>query len=489
MHLRRLVLLHSNDIHGDFFATETHKKLVGGMSMLSGYVQKVRAEEKDPVLYVISGDMLQGSIIDQEYRGISTILIMNLIAPDVVTLGNHETDYGFAHLMFLERCASFPIVNANLFIKPTGTNVFQSYLIKEVDGIRILFIGIITEEVMDRKEPLLGTFISVEDAAKEVEYICNCYRDVDIDLTVLLTHIGFEKDKELARLLPQETGVDLIIGGHSHTMLDEPELVNNILITQVGSGTDYIGRYDLMINMDTNSVHNFTWEMIPIDDSHCPHDPVMDELLTHYQNEVDGKYNTVLCRLPHAFEHADRYRETQLGSLVADIFKYQLGVDIALIGSGSIRKECLNPLVTLTDILETYPYNEAMISFSVTGETLREMMEHYMRYLYKKDGREFYQWSAELRVEVLEDGTIGAITYKGAPIEADHSFRVAIQEYHFGLTADVFGITNEEIAKEGRVRVVSTSAQDNIVEYFKTQKIKPFRCDGRINLQVELEKR
>ncbi|HHX19822.1 MAG TPA: bifunctional metallophosphatase/5'-nucleotidase [Clostridiaceae bacterium] len=489
MHLRRLVLLHSNDIHGDFFATEMNKVFVGGMSMLSGYVQKVREEEEDPVLYVISGDMLQGSIIDQEYKGISTILIMNLLGPDVVTLGNHETDYGFAHLMFLERCANFPIVNANLFIRPTGANLFQSYLIKEIDGIRILFIGIITEEVMDRNEPLLGTFISVEDAAKEVEYICNCYRDVDIDLTVLLTHIGFEKDKELARLLPQETGVDLIIGGHSHTMLDEPELVNNILITQVGSGTDYIGRYDLMINMDTNSVHEYTWETIPIDDSHCPRDPVMDELLTQYQNEVDGKYNTVLCRLPHAFEHGDRFRETQLGSLIADIFKYQLGVDIALIGSGSIRKERLDPLVTLTELLEIYPYNESIISFSVTGETFREMLAHYMRYLYKEGGREFYQWNAELCAEVLEDGEIGSITYKGSPIEGDQSFRIAMQEYHYGIIADVFGIANDEIAKRGRVRVVSTSAQDNVIEYFKTQKINPYRRYGRIKLKSELKER
>ena len=489
MHLRRLVLLHSNDIHGDFFATEMHEKMVGGMSMLSGYVQKVRAEEEDPVLYVISGDMLQGSIIDQEYKGISTILIMNLLDPDVVTLGNHETDYGFAHLMFLERCANFPIVNANLYIKPTGANLFQSYLIKEIDGIRILFIGIITEEVMDRNEPLLGTFISVEDAAKEVEYICNCYRDVDIDLTVLLTHIGFERDKELASLLPAETGVDLIIGGHSHTMLEEPELVNNILITQVGTGSDFIGRYDLMINMDTNSVHDFTWQTIPIDDSHCPKDPVMDELLSHYQDEVDSKYNTVLCRLPHAFEHEVRFRETQLGSLIADLFKYQLGVDIAFIGSGSIRKERLDPLVTLTDILEIFPYNEQMISFSVSGKMLREMLTHLMRYLYKENGREFYQWNAEFRVEVLEDGEIGLMTYRGVPVEPDHTFRVAMQEFHYGITADTFGVSNEEIEEEGRVRVVSTSAQDNVIEYFKRNKIKRYCCDGRIGLKVALEDR
>ncbi|NLA96487.1 MAG: bifunctional metallophosphatase/5'-nucleotidase, partial [Clostridiaceae bacterium] len=156
MDLRRLVLLHSNDMHGDFFARETRDKMVGGMSRLSGYVHKVREEEPDPVLYVISGDMLQGSIIDQEYRGISTILVMNMLEPDVVTLGNHETDYGFSHLMFLERCANFPIVNANLYIKPTGANLFKPYHIMEVDGIRILFIGIVTEEVIakSKSEPL-----------------------------------------------------------------------------------------------------------------------------------------------------------------------------------------------------------------------------------------------------------------------------------------------------------------------------------------------
>lgn len=487
MHLRRLVLLHSNDLHGDFFATETHDKMVGGMSMLSGYVQKVREEEKDPVLYVISGDMLQGSIIDQEYKGISTILIMNMLAPDVVTLGNHETDYGFAHLMFLERCARFPIVNANLYIKPTKTNLFRSHYIMNADGIRLLFIGIITELVMDRKEPLIGTFISVEDAANEIEYICNCYRDVDIDLTVLLTHIGFEDDKKLASLLPKEIGVDLIIGGHSHTMLEEPEKVNDILITQVGTGSDFIGRYDLIINMDTNSVHDFTWQAIPIDDSHCPVDPVMDELLNDYQSEIDGKYNTVLCRFPHALEHKTRFRETELGSVFADIFKYQLGVDIAFVASGSIRTQKLGPLVTLTDLMETFPYNEPMISFSVTGKMLEDMLTHLMHTLFHEDGHEFYQWSAELRVDVLEDGSIANISYLGAPLEPEKTYRISMQQYHYGCIANTFGVAHDEIEETGRVRIVSTSSQDNIVEYFRTHTIlKPFRCDGRILLRKPL---
>jgi 5'-nucleotidase len=109
-------------MHGDFLAevkkAEKGKKskLIGGLALLSGYINKVRKEEEN-VLYVISGDMIQGSVIDSEYKGISTIEIMNYLAPDVVSLGNHEFDYGLPHLLFLERVANFPIVNANLYLK------------------------------------------------------------------------------------------------------------------------------------------------------------------------------------------------------------------------------------------------------------------------------------------------------------------------------------------------------------------------------------
>lgn len=491
MDLRRLVMLHSNDMHGDFFAKETHDRMVGGMSRLSGYVHQVREEETDPVLYVISGDMLQGSIIDQEYRGISTILVMNMLEPDVVTLGNHETDYGFAHLMFLERCANFPIVNANLYIKPTGANLFKPYYILEIDGIRILFIGIITEEVISKSksEALIGTFISIEDAADEVEYICNSYKDVDIDLTVLLTHIGFEQDKALAKILPPEIGVDLIIGGHSHTMLEQPEKVNDILIAQVGSGTEHIGRFDLVINMDTNAVHEFTWQAVPIDDTHCPNDPVMDELLSDYQAEVDGKYNSVICRMPHDMEHGSRFRETELGNLFADILRDQLGVDIVFVASGSIRKQKLSRLVTRTDIMEVYPYDEALISFSVDGATLTKMLGHLMHGLYHQGLREFYQWNAELRATISADGTIEAIAIKGEALDPEKEYRIAMQDYHYGIIADTFGITHEELEEKGRVRVVSTSAQDNVIEYFRRQKIARVKRDGRINLTATLSER
>jgi 5'-nucleotidase len=110
MNRKKFTILHSNDIHGDFLSElQTGKgKLLGGLPLLSGYINKVREEEEN-VLYLVSGDMVQGSLIDAEYKGISTMEIMNYLSPDVVSLGNHEFDYGLPHLLFWRKWPIFQL--------------------------------------------------------------------------------------------------------------------------------------------------------------------------------------------------------------------------------------------------------------------------------------------------------------------------------------------------------------------------------------------
>lgn len=179
--LKKLTILHSNDMHGDFLAEQIDEWLVGGVSLLSGYVNKVRREEKN-VIYAVAGDMFRGSVIDSEYKGTSTIGIMNLVGPDVATIGNHEIDYGLAHLLFLEKCADFPIINANLHIKSNGRRMFRPFWIAHIDNMKILFIGIITEEVLaaTKTDELIGSFVDIGEAAREVGNICNAYNAIDI---------------------------------------------------------------------------------------------------------------------------------------------------------------------------------------------------------------------------------------------------------------------------------------------------------------------
>ncbi len=306
MNRKKFTILHSNDMHGDFFAEVAAGKgeLIGGLALLSGYINKVRKEEEN-VLYVIAGDMVQGSIIDTEYKGVSTIEIMNYLAPDVVALGNHEFDYGLPHLLFLEKMANFPIVNANLYIKQYHKRLMKSHHIIRKAGFDILFTGIITEKIIDalKMDKIIGTLVSLEEASHEVGNICNAYKNDDIDLTIVLTHIGYDSDRELAKLLKPEWGVDMIIGGHSHTILEKPDKINNILIAQAGTGTNQIGRFDIVVDDDTNSIVEYKWKTITVTDKIVKPDKGVEKFINSFKTEVDRKYNILLCRFAEKLTH------------------------------------------------------------------------------------------------------------------------------------------------------------------------------------------
>ncbi len=472
--LKKLTILHSNDMHGDFLEEGESGKLVGGVSMLSGYIQKVRKEEEN-VLYAISGDMFRGSVIDSEYKGISTIEIMNMLTPDVVTLGNHEVDYGIGHLLFLEKCAKFPIINANLYLKTNHIRLFKSHAILESGGMKIMFIGILTEQVLAqaRQERLVGSFVDVHEAALEVGKICNAHRTEDIDLTVLLTHIGFEDDKKLAAELDPRWGVDVIIGGHSHTLLTEPCTVEGIPIVQAATGTDQIGRFDIMIDTDTNSIDSYQWQLIPIDDTHCPKDEALAEVINKYNAQTMEKYGRYITRFAERYTHPVRNRETQLGKMFSDIFKNALGLDIMLLGSGSLRLPEIGPIITLRDLTQMFPYNDAIYRIKVTGKQFKDMMAYLFRPgALEHDHSEFYQFSKGVKIVIsLKEGKVTDLTFNGENIEDDRILSVGLQEFHFKNMAAIFNISEEEVEKTAPYKVIATSSMDVLDENLSQQEL------------------
>ena len=465
--LKKLTLLHSNDMHGDFNAEQVDEALIGGVSMLSGYINKVRSEEKN-VLYAIAGDMFRGSIIDTEFHGISTIQIMNMLAPDIVTLGNHEIDYGLAHLLFLEKCAEFPIINANMHVTTNHKRLFEPCKIIEIDGMKILFIGIITEiALMEcKKDNLIGTFVSLDEAAEEVGRICNTYNSIDVDFTVLLTHIGFEEDKQLAAMLDPSWGVDVIIGGHSHTFITEPEIVNGIPIVQAGTGTDQIGRFDIMIDTDTNSIDSYTWEPVPINAENCPRDPDIERVIDAYQTQTDEKYGQILTKFVRQLTHPARNQETELGDLYADILKDQLGLDIFLMASGSIRTEQLGPVVTKGDFAINFPYDDSAHALWWTGAQLKHGIMHMLRDEALAGAHtEFYQLSRGLEVEYdQKTHSFIKFNFEGEPVADDRIFTVGLQQFHYKNIEDSFDLTLDEVRKNHMDRVVASSCIQVIEE-------------------------
>jgi 5'-nucleotidase len=485
--LKKFTILHSNDMHGDFLAEVKvgEGKLIGGLALLSGYINKVRKEEEN-VLFVISGDMVQGSLIDFEYKGISTMEIMNYLAPDVVALGNHEFDYGLPHLLFLEKMANFPIVNANLYITHYNKRLMLPYIIIKKAGFDILFTGIVTEKVIDsiKQDKLISSFVSLEEASNEIGVISNAYKNDDIDLTIVLTHIGFDSDIELAKLLKPEWGIDIIIGGHSHTILEQPEYINGIYIAQAGVGTDQIGRFDIVIDDDSNSIVDMKWQLISIDNSIAKPDAELEKYINSFKEDVDRKYNTIICKLARKITHPMREVETELGNLLSDAFAEISETDIMLTGAGSIRIKEMGPLITLNNAMTCFPYDDTLNRHIVSGFKIKKMFDHFMRKENRNGEGECYQVNKKVRA-VYNDSKkeLVSLDLDGKSIEDDKEYKICMQGYHFNNSIDYLNISNEELLQSGKSKVISTSAQQVLLEYLRNHQNIDAKIEGRLVYQ------
>lgn len=484
MATKKFTILHSNDMHGDFLSEINANKpgeMIGGLALLSAYINKVRAEEEN-VLYVVSGDMVQGSLIDTEYKGISTIEIMNFLAPDVVALGNHEFDYGLPHLLFLEKMANFPIVNANLYVKNYHRRLMNPYKIIKKAGMDILFTGIITDKVIDSisQDKLIGSFVNLEEASGEVGKICNAYKNDDIDLTILLTHIGIDSDQELAKLLKPEWGVDLIIGGHSHTFLEKPIVVNNIPIVQAGTSTNQVGRFDIVVDDDTNSIVDCKWQLIPITNEIVKPDEALLKFIDGFKNEVDAKYSAILTKFSEKLTHPLREIETSLGNLFADAFADCAQCDVAFVGSGSVRVKEMGPVVTLNDLMSCFPYNDTLTRFTITGTQLKNIFSHIMRPENRNNEGECYQVNSGV-CAIYNDKTktLESLSINKIPIDEQKTYTICLQGYHFHNCQSYFNISESDLIATPP-KVVSTSAQDVMIEYLRGHQNLVSKVEGRL---------
>jgi 5'-nucleotidase len=331
-----------------------------------------------------------------------------------------------------------------------------------------MFIGILTEEVIHatKQDKLIGSFVDIDEAAKEVGRICNTYKTDDIDFTVLLTHIGFEADKELAKALDPRWGVDVIIGGHSHTLLEKAEEVAGIPIVQAAYGTSQIGRFDININTDENCIDSYEWNLIPIDDTHCPRDLDLEEVIDKYIDATDEKYGRLITRFAEKYTHPQRNRETQLGKIFADVFRDNMGLDVMLLASGSLRETQMGPIVQYRNLAQMFPYTDELFRIKVTGAQLKHMIE----YLYREDAlngchTEFYQYSRGMKVVVsIPERKVLEITFEGEPIDDERIFRVGLQGFHFKSMDKFFDITEEEVKKNAPIKMLATNVMDVVDE-------------------------
>lgn len=250
----RLVILHTNDTHSRIEPlpqTDRTNPDKGGVVRRASYIDQVRAENKQVLLFD-AGDFLQGTPYFNLFKGEVEVKAMNLMHYDAATLGNHEFDYGLEVLQKVIRLAHFPIISSNYDFSETSlSGMVRPYLILKKGKLRIGVIGInIQPKGLIATDNYKGMkYLDPEETANKLAE--QLRREQKCDLVVCLSHLGYGADLRLAE---SSRNIDLIIGGHSHTYLQEPvERMNRdnkpVLIYQTSGRGATVGRMD--ITMET----------------------------------------------------------------------------------------------------------------------------------------------------------------------------------------------------------------------------------------------
>ncbi len=180
-----------------------------------------------------------------------------------------------------------------------------------------------------------------------------------------------------------------------------------------------------------------------------------------------------MTRFKKKLTHPDRNRETALGGLLSDILCKTLGLDIMLLGSGSVRTEQLGPIVLYSDLCECFPYDDAVYLLKITGEQFKQMIMYMVRdEVWEGVHCEFYQLSSGLRIEYDKaNHSFDRFDFKGEAVENGRIYKVGLQKYHYINFEEFFNIPFDEIAQNGAPVVVSTSCCSVFDEYLSNHRI------------------
>lgn len=368
---KSITLLHTNDMHG-FFVEGAYDGM--GAAKMATYFDSMRALSKN-TLTLDAGDATQGANIVTLTKGENAITILNALKYDVMTVGNHEFDYGTAQLLKNAGMAEFPMLAANVK-DSTGKDLLTPYVIKEVDGIKVAIFGLATPETTYKTHPdnVVGlTFADPVATAKALVPTLQAQADV----VIALVHLGDEGDY-VNTLLAAVDGIDVVIDGHSHSTYANGKLVNGMLFASTGEKTKNIGVIELAIKdkeIVSKDAHLYTKaQSLTVVDQ-----PAMKTLIDSL-NEVNSKIEgEVVASTPEVLvgeKAVVRAGESNLGNLIAESLLDVSKADVALTNGGGIRSSINVGDITKGEVLTVLPYGNTVRVIEVTGADLVAAIEN-----------------------------------------------------------------------------------------------------------------
>lgn len=439
----RLTIIHMNDTHSRIEPVETSLKFdgvttyaeLGGFAKVASRVRDIRREKPDSLL-LHAGDAVQGTYYFNKYNGQPEYELLSMLKVDALEPGNHEFDRGPGFLSDVSKYIDFPIISSNIDTKGDEKlkKIIKPYIIKEVNGQKIGIFGLITPETEVNSNP--GKILKFEDEKKAAERTVKDLEKAGVNKIIALTHLGYDKDIALAR---EVNGIDVIVGGHSHTLLGDhsslglnsegayPTVITNragekVFIVQAWEWAKAVGVVDVEfddaglaisakgsasiiaadsfrqkdkdgkkteVSPDTRASIIKAIEKNPSMEI-VSDDPATVEKLAPYKAGVEAMQKLVVARVKEPLLHIRRpgkhssWTDLPKGSQVAPLVcesmlwkanKSNMKAGIAILNGGGVRMDIPEGDLTVAGVNELLPFQNKLILLELTGKELKSAIE------------------------------------------------------------------------------------------------------------------
>lgn len=397
-----LTILHTNDTHANIqpcMATCNNQNL-GGVARRATAIQQVRAEGGN-VLLVDAGDYFQGTLFFNYWQGQEAAHFMQMLGYQAVAIGNHEFDSGPPALARYIDAVDFPVLSANIdaSAEVSLTGKIDPYTVLEIGGQSIGIFGLTTEDTVFISSP--GPNVVFNNAVTTAQATVDALTAMGVNKIVALSHLGYGPDKDLAAAV---SGIDVIVGGHSHTPLgpmpgaqgDYPTVVNSpagepVLIVSAWEWGKYLGRLDVTFT-DMGVVDSYNGAPILIN-ADIPEDPAVAADVAVFYEPVQALANSVVGQTEVLLDGVRanvRTRETNLGNLICDAMLWKTvnaGSQVCITNGGGIRAPIQVGDVTVGSVLTVLPFGNQIATLGLTGADLLAALENGVSRWENTDGR------------------------------------------------------------------------------------------------------
>ena len=398
-----IVVLGTTDQHGNIFPIDyyTNKADNRGLAKIATLVRQVRKETNNVVL-IDSGDTIQGTPLEYYHNKKNNsppdpmMLAMNALGYDAMAVGNHEYNFGLSVLEKARSEAKFPWLSANTYNKGTNQTHYTPYIIKELAGVRVAVLGLTTPGIPNwENAPNYAGLEFREPLSEARKWVPILRRKERADVVVIAMHMGLEQDLRTGEINPgqvanenravaiakQVPGVDLIFMGHTHR--DVPSVViNGVQLIQANYWGRHLARVDLYLENVGPGWRVFARaaRTIAVDDRVVP-DPEILKLGEPYDRETQAWLSRAIGESGAELTATDaRFRDTAILDLIQRVQLEAGKADVSMAAVFNPDARIARGPVTVRDIAGLYVYENTLVVLEVTGQQLKEALEHSAKY-------------------------------------------------------------------------------------------------------------